>query len=325
MRKFIGTIFVTSIGVALIASASISAAEETINFSYDARGRLVQVARSGTVNDGIQASYGYDNADNRSNVTVVGGSILPSFAISDVSVTEGGSLVFTITKTGTTTSSLSVDFSTNDGSATAGTDFSTASGSVPFAPAETNKTVTVSSIDDSIVESVETFTVNLANPSSGSTISDTQGVGTINDNDVPSVACNGVSFSVNDKVVVEGMPLIFTVSKAGATASSCGISFATANGTGVSPTHYTSRTGVLTFAPSQTTATVSVTTIDNFRLSGTRTMFLNLTAPSNGGGISDSQGLGTMRASDTNTCTLCRTSSDPANTMQEITPTTEGN
>ena len=52
------------------ALAATAVATETINYSYDARGRLVKVERSGTVNNNVKAEYKYDKADNRSNVTV---------------------------------------------------------------------------------------------------------------------------------------------------------------------------------------------------------------------------------------------------------------
>jgi hypothetical protein len=60
------------IGALLLAGAAIAAmASETITYSYDARGRLVRVVRSGTVNNGVTANYSYDKADNRTNVNVV--------------------------------------------------------------------------------------------------------------------------------------------------------------------------------------------------------------------------------------------------------------
>lgn len=47
-------------------------AAETITYTYDAKGRLVKVERSGTVNNGVKAEYKHDKADNRTNVTVTG-------------------------------------------------------------------------------------------------------------------------------------------------------------------------------------------------------------------------------------------------------------
>lgn len=49
--------------------ASAAGASETITYSYDARGRLKQVARSGTVNNQT-SSYSHDKADNRTNKTI---------------------------------------------------------------------------------------------------------------------------------------------------------------------------------------------------------------------------------------------------------------
>lgn len=56
------------------AAAAVGAAafaNETITYTYDSRGRLIKVVRSGTVNNNVQAEYKYDKADNRTNVNVV--------------------------------------------------------------------------------------------------------------------------------------------------------------------------------------------------------------------------------------------------------------
>lgn len=46
-------------------------ATETITYKYDAKGRVVEVKRSGTVNNAVQSNYTYDKADNRTNVKVI--------------------------------------------------------------------------------------------------------------------------------------------------------------------------------------------------------------------------------------------------------------
>ena len=58
--------------LALAAPAAPAAAAETIVFSYDARGRLVKVERTGTVNNGITTTYQLDKADNRTSKTTTG-------------------------------------------------------------------------------------------------------------------------------------------------------------------------------------------------------------------------------------------------------------
>jgi len=50
----------------------LAAAAETVNYSYDAKGRLVKVAHTGTVNNNVVSNYSFDKADNRVNVNVTG-------------------------------------------------------------------------------------------------------------------------------------------------------------------------------------------------------------------------------------------------------------
>jgi len=57
---------------ALVAAAGIASASETITYTYDAKGRLVLVQHSGTVNNNVVANYTMDHADNRTNVKVTG-------------------------------------------------------------------------------------------------------------------------------------------------------------------------------------------------------------------------------------------------------------
>jgi YD repeat-containing protein len=52
----------------LVAAAA--AGSETINYTYDSRGRLLRVKHSGSVNNNVTANYQYDKADNRTNVNV---------------------------------------------------------------------------------------------------------------------------------------------------------------------------------------------------------------------------------------------------------------
>lgn len=56
--------------IAAITAGAAATASETISYSYDARGRLVQVRHSGTTNNNVAANYQYDRAGNRTNVNV---------------------------------------------------------------------------------------------------------------------------------------------------------------------------------------------------------------------------------------------------------------
>ena len=56
-----------TIGLSAAASAT-----ETITYVYNARGQLVQVVRTGTVNNGVTTTYQIDKAQNRTNKTTTG-------------------------------------------------------------------------------------------------------------------------------------------------------------------------------------------------------------------------------------------------------------
>ncbi|HEY0629051.1 MAG TPA: hypothetical protein VGD23_06955 [Sphingomicrobium sp.] len=60
------------LGINAALAASTAGASETIAYTYDARGRLIQVQRSGTVNNGVTTSYAIDKADNRTNKATSG-------------------------------------------------------------------------------------------------------------------------------------------------------------------------------------------------------------------------------------------------------------
>ena len=67
MQKFFIPLLALTLTAALPAQAA-----ETITYTYDAKGRLVKVVHSGTVNNGVQTTYSQDKADNRTQVKTTG-------------------------------------------------------------------------------------------------------------------------------------------------------------------------------------------------------------------------------------------------------------
>lgn len=63
MRKI--DMLVLAGSAAAMAAAAAALASETLNYSYDARGRLVRVQHDGSVNGNVVTNYSYDKADNR--------------------------------------------------------------------------------------------------------------------------------------------------------------------------------------------------------------------------------------------------------------------
>lgn len=54
--------------LALLGMSSSAISAETITYNYDARGRLVKVVRTGTINNNVTVDYEHDRADNRTRL-----------------------------------------------------------------------------------------------------------------------------------------------------------------------------------------------------------------------------------------------------------------
>ena len=109
-----------------------------------------------------------------------------SLSINSVSIVEGNSgsstLTFTVSLSAASGSTVTVAYATQPGTATAGSDYTSASGTLTFAPGETSKTLGVSVLGETTPESNEGFGVVLSGQTS-STITRAIGQGTILDDD----------------------------------------------------------------------------------------------------------------------------------------------
>ena len=59
---------ISAFGFLLLATAAPAMPAETITYTYDAKGRLVKVVRTGTVNNNVTVDYEHDKADNRTRL-----------------------------------------------------------------------------------------------------------------------------------------------------------------------------------------------------------------------------------------------------------------
>ena len=176
-------------------------------------------------------------------------------------------------------STVTVDYTTVDGTATAGSDYVAQSGSLSFAPGETVKTVVVPLIDDSIAELRETFSLQLSNAGTAS-IADGLGIAQIAPNDAPAVS--QPRLLVSDLVVGEGDNFVdveVSLSAPGTNTITVqyGVDDFTANGN-----DYNRTSGKLTFLPGETSKLVRIEIRDDFGNTeyNDRFQFL-LSAPSN--------------------------------------------
>ena len=101
-------------------------------------------------------------------------------SVADAEADEGKALSFAVTLDRAASGTVTVDWATADGTATAGTDYTSASGTLTFSAGETAKTVAVQALSDASVEGDETFSLNLSNASRAA-IADGAATGTVID------------------------------------------------------------------------------------------------------------------------------------------------
>ncbi len=124
--------------------------------------------------------------------TIVNDDAQPALSIDDVSVNEGNSgtttATFTVSLSAASGQTVTVNYATADGTATAGSDYVARSGTLTFAPGVTAQGVAVTVNGDTAVEPNETFSVGLSG-ASNATIARATGTGTIlNDDAVVTIS-----------------------------------------------------------------------------------------------------------------------------------------
>jgi chitinase len=234
----------------------------------------------------LSAPSGATITDGTGVATIVDDDPLPALSVADASVAEGGAnLVFSVTLTPVSGRTVTVDYATADVTATStgAFDYTAQTGTLTFVPGVTTQTVSVPISQDALDEGEETLQLNLTLPAgSPATIADAQAIGTIVDDDGPTI-------SVDDRTVaVEGaagttQTVTFTISLSAASVQPVTVRYATANGTAVSPADYVAvPLTAVTFAPGETTKTVDVTVNGDALDEVDETFQLQLTPPAAG-------------------------------------------
>jgi len=227
------------------------------------------------------------------------GEVVPGLAVNDVSVVEGNSgttsLVFTVTLSAASTKTVTVNYATANGTATAGGDYTATSGTLTFAAGVRTQTVTVSTWGDTTSEGNETLMLNLSGAVNAA-ILDNQGIGTILNDDVtlPSISINNVAIKEGDSGYTN---MIFTLSLSAASKQSVSVSFNTIDGTATAGSDYLAASGTVTFAAGQTKQTIAVRIYGDSVYEANESFSLQLSNPTNAQ-LGASRGVGTIQNDD---------------------------
>ena len=239
-------------------------ADETITFALTA-------LTNATI--GTQSTAAFNIVDNDDT---------PNLTVNDVAANEAdGTLTFTVSLDGTSAQPITVDYATANETATAGTDYTSSTGTLTWNAGETSQEITIDIADDSLSEGNETFVVDLTNASNAN-ISDGQGQGTIADNDIDYTVSASADITEGDSST---QTVSFTIVRSGDLSGSSSIDYAL-SGTASQGSDYTNIggegteiVGTLTFARDETEKTITVDVLGDTEVEVDEAIALNLSSP----------------------------------------------
>jgi hypothetical protein len=180
-------------------------------------------------------------------------------------IEDVGTLSVTVVRTGGSTGSVSVDYSTANGTAIAGQDYTSTSGTLTFNGGETSKTIQIPITNDSPTETDETFTVFLRNDANLEAVgAPSTLVVTLQDrNTTPVIFINSVA--VQEGNTGSTTEASFIINLSAATGRAVSVNFATTNlgatggnKCGTPGVDYESASGTLSFSPTDTAFAIPI-------------------------------------------------------------------
>ena len=198
-------------------------------------------------------------------VTIADDDQPPSLSASPTVVPEGDAAaqdgVVEVSLSAPSGRTVEVGYSMTPGTATTGTDFDAASGSVTIPAGESAAEIGVQVVGDTLDEADETFSVVLSAPVNA-TLGESSAVVTIADDDpTPAISLTTTSIAEGTSGTHD-RELVATLSAPSGRAVSA--DWATASGSALASADFTAAAGTLSFAPGDTTETFEVTTIGDF-------------------------------------------------------------
>jgi hypothetical protein len=206
--------YATADGTA-VAGVDYAAVAGTLTFPPGTVARTVPVPILGDVTDEDDETFTLDLsnptnatiADGQGVGTIVDDDPLPFLFAGDCAVTEGNAgstpCDFVVMLAPASGRTVTVAYTTANGTATAGSDYTAAAGTLTFPAGTTQQGVGVSVLGDTAVEADESFFLNLSSPLNAM-VADGQGTGTILDDDAPSLSMLEVSHGTQLRADLSG-------------------------------------------------------------------------------------------------------------------------
>ncbi|MDB6125895.1 MAG: hypothetical protein JWQ71_4888 [Pedosphaera sp.] len=211
-------------------------------------------------------------------LTIVDMDIGLRFSTASYFVNEtAGAVTISVLRVSGTNGAVSVHYATTNGTASAGLDYTAASGLLTFNNGETLKTFDIPILHNPQVEGNQTFSIKLFGASgTGQLVNPSAAVVTIIDID------SGFAFaSATNSVNETRTNAIISVVRLGSTIGTASVNFATSDGTATAGLRYVGTNGVLTFLDGEASKVFTVPIINNNQVDGAQTVNLTLFNPTN--------------------------------------------
>jgi len=244
---------------------------DTLTFNPGEIKKVISVSVTGDTDDELNETFrvqlsapvSADLVDGDATGAIVDDDGLPALSIADQTALEGNTgasaMQFEVTLSPPSASVVTVDYAAANGTASAGSDYTAAGGTLTFDPGDTSQTVSINALGDVVDEAdSEDFTLQLSNPANAA-LADGQALGVILDDDTARISMglgpqviegnSGATLATFD--VTLSIPTAFTVT----------VDYATSDGylSAIAGEDYLTATGRLTFAPGQTLQHIHVT------------------------------------------------------------------
>lgn len=199
----------------------------------------------------------------------------PSFTVNE----NGQVLDFrVVTLSATPSQAVTVRFTTSNGTATAGSDYTAQDVILTFNPGETSKSFNVPILQDNLDENDETVNLTLSTPTNATLGTLVNAALTIFDDDpLPTVQFSSANYSINEN----GGSATIQVTLSTAPGRTVAVNYATSNGSATAGSDYQARSGAFSFNPGETTKTFTMPINNDNTVEPDETVNLTLSSPGN--------------------------------------------
>jgi hypothetical protein len=225
---------------------------------------------------------------------------------------EGGSAVIRVERSNGESGAVTVHYATSDGTATAGQDYTAASGTLSWASGdESDRTFTIPLANDGVAEGVETVHLTLSAPTGGAAIDSERGT-----SDLRILASGGtggggggtgggggnggsagvIKFDEVTFEAAEGSSAVIRVERSNGESGAATVHYATSDGTATAGQDYTAASGTLSWASGDgSDRTFAIPLANDGVAEGVETVHLTLSAPTGGATIDAARGTSDLR------------------------------